>query len=459
MNSTRINRWRATFADDSDEHDFREQGLADQRRSGVTVAAVVMVLPTLNLLAEIPRMLHGDEGLGEIALLRILVVAVSAAMIVFLLRTASQRAVANVLTVYGLFVVAATVLIVCFHPTIGVMAPTSTVAILTLIYFFAPLHFTRVVLLAALISVGGWFGWVVVRGGQTGTDAFRLILWLASVNLVGFFGCNASNRTMRALFWERRELARQKALAEAAYQRERVALGQFKQFAQLISHEFRNPLAVVKSKVQLMQLIAALDKADDPEALPAIERAVNRLDTLFSQWLASDRVAEGDMTLDVRRIGLAELLRTVEREAPVSDKHPIVFDPVASDLGTEADPVLLRLVLTNLLENAVKYSPKGGAIRVSALREGAQVVIRVRDHGMGIAPERLDRVFDKYYRESHDNGIRGFGLGLFLVKRTMESHGGSVSIESGLGEGTTVILKMPVDPGSAMSEFVVGAHS
>lgn len=325
------------------------------------------------------------------------------------------------------------------------MAPTTTVALVTLIYFFAPLQFPKIVVLATLSSVGGWIGWVVLRGGQTDTDAFRFFLWLASVNLVGSFGSNASQRTSRALFWERRELARQKALVEVAYERERFALNQFKQFAELISHEFRNPLAIVKSKVQLMQLIEALNEADDPEALPAIERAVNRLETLFSQWLASDRLAEGDVSVNLRRTSLAEVMSQLEGEAPASQRHPIVFAMPAPDMFVQSDPVLLRLVLINLLDNAVKYSPMGGKIAVSVLQEGDWAIIKVQDQGMGIAADQLDRLFDKYFRVSHDNGIRGFGIGLFLVRRIMEMHGGSARIDSSPGQGTTASLSLPLD--------------
>lgn len=421
------------------------------------MAAVVAVLPTLSLLVELPKYIDGDHTLQQVILARMFVVLVSVSVIASLIKSKSQPAAEAILSIYGVFAVGVTAFVVAFHTGMGNMAPTSAVAMAAMIYFFAPLQFPITVFLAVLMSVAGWIGWGILRGDQPSEDVFRLALWLGSVNLVGFFGSNAYHRTIRSLFWEQRQLAQQKSLVEQAYARERHAFEKFKQFAELISHEFRNPLAIVKSKAQLLQLISDMGGATDPDALPAIERAVDRLDALFKQWLASDSLSEDDMTIAPRPVVLVDLMRQVAGEAPLSAAHPIIFEPVPEDLVAKADPGLLRMVLLNILDNAVKYSPDGGEIHVHARLEGQQAIIAVRDHGMGIAAEKLGHVFDKYYRASHDGGVRGFGLGLFLAHRIMVMHEGALDIDSTFGEGTTVSLRLPViSPVKEMSDLVAG---
>lgn len=436
--------WCACFVDGEVERQYREHRFKDQRRRGMAVLGIVTVFGTMNLVIELSHVFGGDGALPHILALRVFTFLAGVSAVVYVYRTRSQRALENFLTAYGLFLVGVTMFVVGYHPRTGTMSATGVVGTVALIYFFAPLQFPRVWLLAIVMSVGGWSAWTFLRGADPAEDAFRLFLWLATMNLVGAVGCNAQNRTLRALFWEQGQLSVEKARAEAAYERERVALGHFRQFAELISHEFRNPLAIVKGKAQLLQLMSTMDGAEDPEALPAIERAVHRLDTLFSQWLASDRLVEGDIPFQPEMVPLARLFVQVNREVPVGHRHPLTFEE-PGDLAVWADPVMLRLVLSNLIDNAQKYSPDGGAIRVGAVRQDDWAVVRVQDHGMGIAPELVERVFDRYFRVSRDSGIRGFGIGLFMVRRIIDMHGGTVHLESALAQGTTVTLRLPLE--------------
>ena len=440
-----VRRWKACFGDASLESEFRQFGMADQRKRGVVMLCVIGAVSAFSLINDLLQYQSGSGALLQIFLTRLSVLGVCATAALALGRTRLQAVIHLFVTICGLFLVGITVYVVAYHPVVGVMAPTTVVGAVALIYFFAPLPFPTLFGLATLMSVGGWIGWAILRGPQTGADSVRLFLWLTIVNVVGFLGSNAFHRTQRALFWEKRQLERQKIQAERAYERERMALGQFKQFAELISHEFRNPLAIVKGKAQLLQLMATLDGAKDPDALPAIERAVDRLDTLFSQWLASDRLAEGDIPFHAESVALTALMRRVtdDMSRPGQD---VTVAPVPPGLSVSGDPILLALVLSNLIDNAGKYSPKGGAIQIAVSQRGQWAILQVRDHGMGIAPDLLDRVFEKYYRVSTDSGIRGFGLGLFLVRRIAEMHGGSVGIDSTLGKGTTVSLSLPLEP-------------
>lgn len=240
---------------------------------------------------------------------------------------------------------------------------------------------------------------------------------------------------MRQWFWE-------KQLLRTAYDRERVAFDRFKEFAQLISHEFRNPLAVVKSKAQLMQLIADMGGVPEPAALSAIECAADRLSTLLNQWLQSDGYAESNFAPVPRQLPLADLFARVQAVTPSSPRHPVVFALPPPNLVVQADVDLLAIALSNLLDNSIKYSPDGGAVFVSARSDNGMIVMDVADNGCGIAPELSSRIFEKYFRVSHDKGIPGFGIGLFLVRKIVDLHGGSVTFSQAPGRGTIFSIKI-----------------
>lgn len=435
-----IHRFLACFANREIERQYREQALPAQRRRALAIALVVAVLPSLNLIHEIPRFLHGEAMIVQIFGMRLFSVLSSLSVIVYLAWRPSGRTIEPVLAVYGMILV-----VVSFGISISQgseFAPVGVVGAVAFIYFFAPLQLLSVVMLGLTMSVLGWVSCAVLLG-LAPDNAFRLALWLAALNVVGYVGTNTLNVTLRRLFWEKIRLAEQKRQVELAYQREWEAFRRFKQFAELISHEFRNPLAVVKSKAQLLQLIAEMGAPADLDALPAIERAVDRLDSMFNLWLNQDRLAEGDFRPETQHLAVAELFRQAGAEIPDMPRHPVVWDTGEDGLRIVADPALIQLVMSNLIDNAVKYSPDGGTISVRAERKGDAVTISVKDQGIGIAAEHLTQVFDKYFRVSQDNGVRGFGLGLYMVRRIVDLHGGSVELRSAPGKGTEVRLSLP----------------
>jgi len=240
------------------------------------------------------------------------------------------------------------------------------------------------------------------------------------------------------------DAVRQRDRADDALRRERAALARYKQFASLVSHEFRNPLAVIKSKSQLMELIKAQGATLDEEPWDAINRAVGRLQTLFDQWLASETLAEGEFPFLAERVELAPFLEGLLTLAPQSSLHRFELQPVPAGLAVEADPALVRVALFNLLDNAVKYSPRGGSITVRAALAGGRAAIQVIDCGLGIAPQDQPRVFERHFRVCRDNGPPGMGLGLFMVREIAALHGGTVELESTLGQGTVVSLRLPL---------------
>lgn len=436
--------WLACFIDSKIEDEYRQAGLQDQCRQGMIIAGIVVFLPTLNLLIEVPAALQ-EGGVGiSIIIVRILTVFFSLGMIAFLYQRPSWRNVERGLKTYGIYIFGVTAFIAGVHPDSANASFTSVVVTTALIYFCAPLQFVSVAALALITSFGGASAFVFFRDIPLGADVFRLSLWIFSINAFGLFWTNRFNRTSRRLFWEQKRVTQQKENAEAAWRNEHEAMEQSRQLAELISHEVRTPLSVIKSKAQLAQLMCKTGQGEDPDAMVAIERAVCRMENLFDEWLASGQLQKDSLAPNASPVSLSTFIEEVVDSMLPSAVHCITFAGMSSEIHVSATPGLLRLAVTNVIDNAIKYSPKGGHVDVEVIRQGACAVIRVSDQGPGIPVEQLDRVFDRYFRGSQKSAIRGLGLGLFLVRCVMEGHGGTVRIESKLGEGTQVFLELPV---------------
>jgi signal transduction histidine kinase len=217
-------------------------------------------------------------------------------------------------------------------------------------------------------------------------------------------------------------------------------------FLATLAHELRNPLAPIRFALQmLVDLPPAHMRARD-----VIERQVLHLVRLVDDLLDVSRVSRNKIQLRRGRVDLEEVMRaSVESVAPeaAAAGHRLTFDPPPSRIWLDGDAARLTQVFTNLLNNAVKYTPAGGAIRFAAGRDGARVRVSVTDTGLGIAATDLPHVFAMFYqaadRPQHASG--GLGIGLMLVKRLVEMHGGTVDARSdGPGRGAEFVVSLPV---------------
>lgn len=222
-------------------------------------------------------------------------------------------------------------------------------------------------------------------------------------------------------------------------------------FTELIAHEFRNPLAIIKGQAQLGQREAsahpsAVARERAWRRQETIERAVDRLDTLFEQWLAADRLASGKLDPQLDRLPLASWLTGLTAAFGEQAGRALALEiPEPADRAlVEGDERLLGSAVLNLLDNAVKYSPRPAAIKVRALVSDQEVGIQVRDQGIGIAKRDQARIFDKSVRLNPEVGISGMGLGLHLASRIAHLHGGRIDVASTLGQGSTFTLWLPL---------------
>jgi signal transduction histidine kinase/CheY-like chemotaxis protein len=218
------------------------------------------------------------------------------------------------------------------------------------------------------------------------------------------------------------------------------------EFLALLSHELRNPLSPILTAAQLMELrgdVAARRELD------VIIRQAHHLVRLVDDLLDVSRVARGKVTLTKKRLELASVVtKAVEATAPLLEgrRHTLALDVAGTGLAVEADEVRLTQVVNNLLTNAALYTPTGGRIAVRAAREGDEVVLRVRDNGVGIEPALLPNLFEMFVQgaQGRERTAGGLGLGLALVRSLTALHGGTVSAHSaGPGRGSEFAVRLP----------------
>ncbi|HEX4613148.1 MAG TPA: ATP-binding protein [Urbifossiella sp.] len=226
------------------------------------------------------------------------------------------------------------------------------------------------------------------------------------------------------------------------------------EFLAMLAHELRNPLAPIRSSLEILRLTGI----DDPVARKSrdvIDRQVGQLTRLVDDLLEVARISSGKIQLRLERVDVAAAVtQAVETARPGVDAkgHHLSVTLPPAPLWVEADPTRLAQVIGNLLNNAAKYTEGGGRIWVTAAREGAEAVVRVRDTGVGIPPDMLGTVFDLFTQadRSIDRAQGGLGIGLALVKRLVAMHGGRVAAASGgPGQGSEFVVRLPAAEAAA----------
>jgi PAS domain S-box-containing protein len=221
------------------------------------------------------------------------------------------------------------------------------------------------------------------------------------------------------------------------------------EFMAMLGHELRNPLAPILTGLQLMRLRG--DTGSDRERI-VIERQVRHLTRLVDDLLDVSRITRGQVELKLAPVETAEVVaRAIEIASPLLEArtHTLTVDVPRAGLPILVDPARLSQVVANLLTNAARYTPHGGAITVTAGRDGDFVEVRVRDTGIGIAPEMLPTVFDLFVqgRQASNRAEGGLGLGLAIVRNLVERHGGRVEAHSdGIGCGSEFAVWVPRAP-------------
>ena len=219
------------------------------------------------------------------------------------------------------------------------------------------------------------------------------------------------------------------------------------EFLATLAHELRNPLAPISNSLQVLRVDSDPVRLADSRAV--IERQVEQLVHLVDDLLDVSRVSRGKLELRRSRVRLADVLRAaVETSQPAIDghRHTLHVHQPAEDVWLHADLTRLAQVFSNLLNNAAKYMESGGVIVVEASADADEVVVAVRDRGIGIAPDVLPYVFELFVQadRSLERAQGGLGIGLTLVRRLVELHDGSVTVRShGTGQGSEFVVRLP----------------
>jgi PAS domain S-box-containing protein len=218
-------------------------------------------------------------------------------------------------------------------------------------------------------------------------------------------------------------------------------------FVAMTSHEFRTPLAAIMSAEELLRHYGErLPPAERNEILDSIAAGVRRMSRMMDRVLLLGKADAGMLDFTPERIQLAPLCRQFVEEARAQQPQDrsdvkLSIDPGAAE--GSYDEKLLRHIFSNLLSNALKYSPGGGEVRFDVRREASATVFEVADQGIGIPPDEIGHLFESFHRASNVGAIQGTGLGLAIVKNAVEMHGGAIEVESRLGEGTTFRVSLP----------------
>jgi len=224
------------------------------------------------------------------------------------------------------------------------------------------------------------------------------------------------------------------------------------EFLAMLGHELRNPLAAITNALAVLDRLVA--DAEVRRVTGIIDRQTAHLSRLVDDLLDVARVTSGKIELRPQLLDLRELaVRSLEalQQAALTGRHQVEVE--GEPIHVHGDPARIEQVIRNLVDNALKYTPAGGQVRVIVERADGHAVLRVRDTGEGIRPDRLERIFDLFVQEPQalDRSRGGLGLGLTLVKRLVELHGGAVSAASaGRGRGSEFTVRLPAaaEPGA-----------
>ena len=215
------------------------------------------------------------------------------------------------------------------------------------------------------------------------------------------------------------------------------------EFISIAAHELKTPMTSAKAAAQLVKRSFRQTPLTPTQqrSLEIIDRQITKLARLVVQLLDTVRIESGKLEIDRAHLDLVRLVSAVVDDArTLSDRHEIVLD-APDELIVNVDELRIEQVITNLLDNAIKYMPDGGSIDVRVRSSGPNAVITVRDRGLGVAPEHRNRLFDRFYQAHPDRS--GMGLGLYITRQIVERHGGTIYAEAPVDGGTRFVVSIP----------------
>jgi signal transduction histidine kinase len=249
-----------------------------------------------------------------------------------------------------------------------------------------------------------------------------------------------------ALVNSQRRLIEQAAALEQGLENERRLTAQQRDFVSMTSHEFRTPLTIIDGHAQrLIKMSDRLGPADTADRGARIRSAVQRITNIMDSLLGASRVLDGHAVFHASDLDPSALLRDACQAHRDATRGTVITEDFSVlPAIINGDPKLLFHAFSNLISNAIKYSPAGSPIEVIAREELGWLVVQVRDHGIGIPARDRERLFERYFRGGNATGIAGTGVGLHLVSMVVALHHGEVFVESLEGVGSRFVVRLPV---------------
>jgi signal transduction histidine kinase len=214
----------------------------------------------------------------------------------------------------------------------------------------------------------------------------------------------------------------------------------------MVTHDLATPLTAIRGTIQFARKHAALSEVDTTRLLNRIETAAGRATSLVRALADTKSIARQSLSLDVHPVDFRTVVEPIAIMLDrTSDRHPIALAVDAAPLVVNGDAERLGRVVENLITNAIKYSPGGGAVEVELREHDRDAVLTIRDYGIGISAEARDRLFEIGYRAPQAANVApGLGLGLYTAAEIVRRHGGSISVIAPEGGGTLFMVRLPL---------------
>ena len=215
--------------------------------------------------------------------------------------------------------------------------------------------------------------------------------------------------------------------------------------ARLVSmayHDLNTPLTTIQLSAEMLE---DSEPGTPNKNVARIKKAVSNMSELLEEILMLSKAESGKVSLSLNQLNVTDFCTSIleELQPIVTQKHVLKFLAKTEPLYANLDAKMLHNLLTNLLSNAIKYSPNGGTVSLELSCENQQIIFGVRDEGIGMTAEYQEKLFQQFERGTNVGQIKGSGLGLCIVKHIVDLHGGTISVESAIGKGTTFIVALP----------------
>lgn len=215
-----------------------------------------------------------------------------------------------------------------------------------------------------------------------------------------------------------------------------------KRFNSDVAHELRTPMAIILAQCEAVRDQNCTEQ-EYREALEVIDRQARRTNDVVQQLLRLSRLEQGGRVLEKEFVNLEDIVQSVCEDEELKAEKEVEFHFSLQEVSASVDVTLMTILLQNLVHNAVKYSGEKAVVEIGLFREESRICVSVRDHGCGMAEEEQKYIFEPFYQVNKNRSTGGFGLGLSLVKRIAELHGGTIAVESSPGMGSRFTLTIP----------------